>query len=106
MIWLASKSDEMTWIPLYQLEKEFLPDKWLNMPKEILEAGHGGGDYMELQDFVDGAINGHELPVGIHEAMDMTLPGLISQESINLGSAWLTVPNSRARIISISAASL
>jgi hypothetical protein len=28
--------------------------------------------------------------------MDMTLPGLVSQQSILQGSAWLPVPDSRA----------
>ncbi|MBA4387735.1 MAG: hypothetical protein C0404_07120 [Verrucomicrobia bacterium] len=32
---------------------------------------------------------------GIHEAMDMTLPGLVSQESILQGGKWLPVPDSR-----------
>lgn len=45
--------------------------------------------------FVD-AICGRRLPAtGIHEAMDMTLPGLVSQESIRRGGAWLSVPDSR-----------
>jgi hypothetical protein len=29
------------------------------------------------------------------KAMDMTLPGLVSQQSVAQGSAWLPVPNSR-----------
>jgi hypothetical protein len=33
--------------------------------------------------------------LGIHEAMDMTLPGLISQQSIAEGGKWLEVPDSR-----------
>ena len=34
-------------------------------------------------------------PIGIHEVMDMTLPGLVSQESIRRGGEWLPVPDSR-----------
>ena len=46
-------------------------------------------------DFVD-AIQGRKPPtVDIDYAMDMTLPGLVSQESIRQGGAWLPVPNSR-----------
>ena len=82
-------------MPLAQLEEEFLPESWLHPPKEALEAGHGGGDYMEVQDFVQAIINDEEPPIGIHQAMDMTLPGLISQQSIQLRSAWLPVPDSR-----------
>jgi hypothetical protein len=46
-------------------------------------------------DFVD-AVQGRKPPtVGIHEALDMTLPGLVSQESIRRGGEWLEVPDSR-----------
>ena len=38
-------------------------------------SGHGGGDLLELVDFVDSIRNGVEPVIGIHEAMDMTLPG-------------------------------
>jgi hypothetical protein len=33
--------------------------------------------------------------LGIHEAMDMTLAGLVSQQSIQEDGAWLDVPDSR-----------
>ena len=57
--------------------------------------GHGGGDIMQMMDFV-AAIRGYiEPPIGVHEAMDMTLPGLISQQSIQQNGRWLNVPNSR-----------
>lgn len=94
-IWLASKSEQVEWVPLEQLAEEFLPDEWQHPSKEQLAAGHGGGDYLEVQDFVRAILTGTPPPIGIHEAMDMTLPGLISQQSILQGSAWLSVPNSR-----------
>ena len=47
-------------------------------------------------DFIQ-SINGEiDCPIGIHEAMDMTLPGLISQQSIVQDGAWLDVPDSRS----------
>ena len=57
--------------------------------------GPGGGDYFEVMDFVDALWGRKPPPVGIHEAMDMTLPGLVSQESIRRGGEWLDVPDSR-----------
>ena len=94
-IWLKSENEQMEWMALEDLAERFLPDNWLHPPKEALEAGHGGGDYWEVQDFVDAILNDKEPPIGIHESMDMTLPGLVSQQSILQGSAWLPVPNSR-----------
>ena len=36
-----------------------------------------------------------EAPIGIDRAMDMTLPGLVSQQSIAQGATWVAVPDSR-----------
>jgi predicted dehydrogenase len=94
-IWLKSRCEKLEWMALSELEEEFLPEFWLRPPKEALEAGHGGGDYWEVVDFVQAILEDKEPPIGIHEAMDMTLPGLVSQQSIAQGSVWLPVPDSR-----------
>ena len=95
-VWSADYCDDPnTWMPLEAFEDEFLPEVWRDPPREAREAGHGGGDYFVVMDFVD-AVKGVKPPVtGIHEAMDMTLPGLVSQESIRRGGEWLDVPDSR-----------
>jgi hypothetical protein len=96
-IWLADLSeDKNAWMDLTELEEAYLPGMWRDPPEAALHAGHGGGDYFEVLDFVQCIIKGTPCPIGIHEAMDMTLPGLISQASIQVGSAWLEVPDSRA----------
>ena len=88
--------DANTWVPLETFADEFLPEFWRNPPPEALAAGHGGGDYFEIVDFVDALCGRRPPTVGIHEAMDMTLPGLVSQESIRRGGEWLPVPDSRS----------
>jgi len=95
-VWVENYcKDPNEWVPLETFEKEFLPAFWRHPPKEALEAGHGGGDYFEVMDFVDAIQDRKPPPIGIHEAMDMTLPGLVSQESIRRGGEWLEVPDSR-----------
>jgi predicted dehydrogenase len=95
-IWLrAHCPDPYTWMKLEELEPAYLPEMWRNPPEEALKAGHGGGDYFEVLDFVASILDGKPCPIGIHEAMDMTLPGLISQDSIANGAVWLDVPDSR-----------
>jgi predicted dehydrogenase len=94
-IWLQGRCEGMEWMPLEDLAEEFLPEEWLRPSAEQLEAGHGGGDYLEVQDFIRAILDGTPPPTGIHEAMDMTLPGLVSQQSITQGGVWLDVPDSR-----------
>jgi predicted dehydrogenase len=96
-VWLRARCPDMhTWLNLDTLADEFLPDFWQEHLARAQTAGHGGGDYFEILDFVDAIEGTRPNPIDIHAAMDMTLPGLISQQSIQQASAWLPVPDSRA----------
>ncbi len=96
-IWLRERcSEKHGWLALEELTEEFLPDFWKENMERAKAAGHGGGDYFEVLDFVDAAIGARPNPIGIHEALDMTMPGLISPQSIAEGGRWLEVPDSRA----------
>jgi len=95
-VWLRDRCQDMnTWRPLTDFADEFLPDYWKKGKEAALKTGHGGGDYFEVLDFVKAAQGERPAPIGIHEAMDMTLPGLVSQQSIAEDGAWLAVPDSR-----------
>ena len=94
-IWLRSRSENPQWEPLEELEEEHMPEYWKNPPEEALKAGHGGGDYWEVEDFVAAIREDKEAPIGIDLAMDMTLPGLVSQQSLAQGSNWVAVPDPR-----------
>ncbi len=95
-IWLRSLSpDPHTWMDLESLANEYLPEMWTQASETAMRAGHGGGDYFEIVDFADAILGRRPLDIDIDAAMDMTLPGLISQQSIAQGGAWLEVPDSR-----------
>ena len=95
-IWLADVcEDKNQWTDLLDLEDEYLPDAWRKGEDAAKKAGHGGGDYFEMLDFVNAITGKAPCPIGIHEAMDITLPGLVSQQSILEDGAWLDVPDSR-----------
>ncbi|MFL7810316.1 MAG: hypothetical protein AB8I80_16880, partial [Anaerolineae bacterium] len=96
-IWLRDRcGDEGDWMDLEDLADEFLPGYWREGEAMARQAGHGGGDYFEVLDFVSAIRGERPCPIGIHEAMDMTLPGLVSQRSILEGGRWIEVPDSRA----------
>tara|TARA_Y100000588_G_scaffold370830_1_gene441453 strand:- start:692 stop:1813 length:1122 start_codon:yes stop_codon:yes gene_type:complete len=95
-IWLKDLCEDANmWMELWDLEEEYMPDLWRNPSEDALAASHGGGDYFEVMDFINAILGEAECPIGIHEAMDMTLPGLISQQSIAQGGMWIEVPDSR-----------
>lgn len=59
------------------------------------QAGHGGGDFFEMRDFVEAALGQKSSPNDIHDAIIMTLPGLMSQQSVEEVGKWIDVPDSR-----------
>jgi mycothiol synthase len=100
-IWLRTLSEQPRWHEMAAVMAEdglggqHMPERWLHPPQAARRAGHGGGDYFEVLDFLRAIRGEADCPFGIHEAMDMTLPGLISQKSIAEGGTWLEVPDSR-----------
>ena len=70
---------------------------WSRLParyaKPVEGAGHWGADTWPLLDFLDAIETGSKPPLGIYEALEMTLPGLVSERSIEQGGAWLAVPD-------------
>ncbi len=95
-VWLRSRSKGADqWLDLETLSAEFMPENWIRFEELARKAGHGGGDLLELIDFTDAIVGKRATPVGIHEAMDMSLPGLVSQQSILQNGRWLDVPDSR-----------
>jgi len=100
-IWFRDLSEKVQWHKFEEIMKvdnaasKYVPAEWRNPPEEALKAGHGGGDYFEILDFVNAIKGKIPCPIGVHEAMDMTLPGLISQQSIQENGRWIDVPDSR-----------
>ncbi len=95
-IWLKSRCpDQNTWLDLAELEEEFLPAIWREAGGAVNLGGHGGSDLFTIIEFVDAIRENRPPDIGIHKAMDMTLPGLVSQQSIAHDGEWMNVPDSR-----------
>ena len=72
-----------------------MPKMWRNPSAEAVRAGHGGSDYFQVRDFIDSIVNDTAPPIDVFAALDMTVPGLVSEESIQRGGAVLPVPDFR-----------
>ena len=82
------------WRSLAEFE-EHLPEHWRHPPDAALEAGHGGGDYWVVSDWVRAIENGAPPPIDIYTGLEWTAVGLCSQISIDNGGALVKVPNFR-----------
>lgn len=95
-IWLQNHcEDKKAYRDIKDLEGTFLPAMWREHEAAAKVTGHAGGDYLQMIDFIAAVRDETPTPLGIHEAMDMTLPGLVSQQSILQDSDWIDVPDSR-----------
>lgn len=94
-IWLRHRCEREQWLPLEELADEFLPDYYKEAEESAKKAGHGGSDYYQVVDFIEAIQGKRKLEIGIHESMDMTMPGLMSQQSIEEEGRWIDVPDTR-----------
>ncbi len=85
---------EMDWLPLTEFS-DLLPEKYKNATPEQLGAGHGGGDFFIVEDFIQ-AIRKNEQPaLDVYKACEWTAVGLLSALSVTNRSKTLQVPHFR-----------
>jgi predicted dehydrogenase len=96
LVWLLGRSPEKeAWQSLWDYA-ELLPAEWRDPPPEAEAAGHGGGDYFQVRDFLDCVRGGGRPPIDVHAALDFTVPGLVSRESLRRGGVPVPVPDFRS----------
>ncbi len=78
--------------------KDYLPEKYKNATPEQINAGHGGGDFFIVEDFIE-AIRKNEQPeLDVYKACEWTAVGLLSNLSVTNNGKTLEVPNFRANM--------
>ncbi len=93
-VWFSEMGGSETWAPLSQFESDFLPARWKNPPAEAKTAGELG-EYFKVRDFVDSILNDTTPPLDVYTALDFTVPGLVSEQSIANGGVPVEVPDFR-----------
>jgi predicted dehydrogenase len=95
-VWIGENKDgeHRRWSPISDFEQH-LPDEWRNPPEAALKAGHGGGDYFVMRDFVRAIETGETPAIDVYTGLEWTAAGLCSQISIDNGGVAVNVPNFR-----------
>jgi predicted dehydrogenase len=92
IIHLRGKSKDDSWEPLENYVDRFLPERYSKPPEG---GGHWGSDVWPIRDFIDSIFEDATPPIDIYQSLDMTLPGILSEQSIAQNGAWIHVPNPR-----------
>jgi predicted dehydrogenase len=99
-VYIEGRSPAGQWEPLDAYAEEYLPAHYRQIAGG---AGHGGADTWPVREFIQAIRTGTPPPIDIYAALDMTLPGIISEQSIAQGGAWLAVPDPRYLTAGITA---
>ncbi len=91
---LADRDDDRKWQPLSDY-LHLLPDAWRNPPEAAKSAGHGGGDYWIIHDWITAIETGTPPPIDVFQGLEWTAAGLCSQISIANGGVPIRVPDFR-----------
>lgn len=95
-VWFGENKpgEHRQWRPLSDFADR-LPDFWRDPPPEARQAGHGGGDFFVVRDFVEAVQAQSPPPIDIFTSLEWTAAGLCSQISIENGGVPIVVPNFR-----------
>jgi predicted dehydrogenase len=90
-IWLEGYDG---WEPLGHL-REHLPERYRAATTEQNSAGHSGGDFFIVKDFVDAVKNGIKPEIDVYQAAEWTAVALLSELSVTNNGRMIDMPKFR-----------
>jgi len=96
-IWLTDMdpdTDHAEWRSLNDFD-EYLPDRYKKAKDEQLEAGHGGGDFFLVEDFVNAIKNNAAPDIDVYKACEWTAVALLSEISVTNSGRAIDMPHFR-----------
>ena len=90
----ANAKGEMDWEDIDNY-KHLLPEKYRNATPEQIAAGHGGGDFFIVEDFINAVRTNTQPELDVYKACEWTAVGLLSNLSVTNGGKTMEIPNFR-----------
>jgi predicted dehydrogenase len=102
LVWIDGRSPgerigREQWQPLWDYAEEFEHPRWREQGAVAREAGHGGGDYFIVEDFVRAARGGEKPAIDVYDAVTWSSVFPLSFESVKRGGQPVTVPDFRVK---------
>lgn len=89
--------DPYEWRPFADIQQQHLPDD-RQLPPGYLESGGFAPDYYAAREMIRSIRMDSQPAVDVYRAIDYTLPGLLSEQSISRGGEPIKVPDYRSGI--------
>lgn len=96
-IWLEGmdeNTDQAKWRPLSEF-RHYLPERYQNATEEQKAAGHWGGDFFIVEDFVNAILKNGKPPIDVYDACEWTAVALLSELSVMNGGKVMDMPDFR-----------
>ena len=81
------------WVPLWDTYKDLLPERYKDEAGK--DAGHGGGDYYIVADFIEAIKTGVQPELDVYKGAEWTSVALLSELSVMNKGKTIEVPNFR-----------
>lgn len=84
----------MQWEELFKY-KDLLPERYKKATAEQSSAGHGGGDFFIVEDFINAIRTGIQPEIDVYKACEWTAIGLLSELSVTNNGRAIQMPHFR-----------
>ena len=89
-LYLEGVNPRDNWRTLEEAAGDLLPARYANPPEGT---GHWGSDAWPLLDLLEAIETGAPARLDVYAALRMSLPGIISEQSVAASGAWIAVPD-------------
>ena len=90
----GSPLHNMKWKKLEEYEM-YIPDRYRNATEEQKNAGHNGGDFFIVEDFINAIRENRQPELDVYKGCEWTAVGLLSALSVTNGGRTMQVPDFR-----------
>ncbi len=94
LLTLDNPESEMTWKHLDEYN-QYLPERYKNAGEDQLKAGHGGGDFFIVKDFIDAVRSNTQPELDVYTGCEWTAVGLLSELSVANNGRPIPMPKFR-----------
>ena len=97
LIWLDTMDedcDHAHWRDISEFN-HLLPERYRKATEEQNKAGHGGGDFFLVDDFIHAIRTGEKPDIDVYQAAEWTAVGLLSELSVTNGGRTIEMPKFR-----------